>query len=124
MLAALQATFPDTTPHSFKALPNPAPEVARPYDDLAFIPLHFEFKTKVGVCTAVANIVCTPSGYKAWTLNTILEGLIEFPEVGRADGHITDSRKWSEVRASNAAFEDKDPEVVIVGGGHKWVDLA
>jgi hypothetical protein len=114
-----QATFPEVTPHSFRPLPNPAPEVARPYDDLAFIPFHFEFKTKVGLCTAVANIVCTSSGYKAWTLNTILEGLIDFPEIGRADGHIKDSRAWSAVRDADAAFEDTEPEVIIVGGGHK-----
>ncbi|KAK4698849.1 hypothetical protein P7C70_g7418, partial [Phenoliferia sp. Uapishka_3] len=121
---AIEATFGKELPEEFK-IADPSPEVNNPYPDIGFIQTHFTFKTKVGVCTGVVNLIPTSDGaFKAWTLSTVLEGLRDFPELERPNGRLDGVTSWSDTRARNVAFEETDPDVVIVGAGHNGLVLA
>ncbi|KAK4702596.1 hypothetical protein P7C70_g3624, partial [Phenoliferia sp. Uapishka_3] len=97
-----EATFGKELPEEFK-IADPSPEVNDPYPDIGFIQTHFTFKTKMG---------------------TVLEGLRDFPELERPNGRLDGVTSWSDTRARNVAFEESDPDVVIVGAGHNGLVLA
>jgi hypothetical protein len=126
--------------HDFTII-DPAPKLDAPYPDLSYVQAHLAFKTDIALGTVLLNLVLTETGYKAWYIHTVLEGLIEFPPVERADGHMTGALSWSEQRAADSQFEGESPEVLIgksrlayhavieivdtillslVGAGHKW----
>lgn len=109
-----QATFSNVKPSNFKLAVAPLPIIEDPYPDLAYVQAHFTFDTKVAHCTGVVNLVAAKDGvFRAWTLSTVLEGLKDFPEVGREDGHISSTDTWQGTRDKKAAFVDEEPEVVI-----------
>lgn len=69
--------------------------------------------------SAVVNLVNTADGVKVWTLHTVIESLHEFPELPNRDGHMVGPLSWLAQREIDTRFDDSDPQVVIVGGGHK-----
>ncbi len=92
------------------------------------------FETEVGRCNAVLRL--TPSGlagepYKAWTLATVLDEIEGHEEnVGRRrpSGQVfsRDFRgpNWLDRRKSAAAYADRDPAVLVVGGGQAGLAIA
>ena len=96
---------------------NPAPALQRPYPDIAFVQFTLDFNTKLVNAYAVINAVYTKEGWKIWTMHTVAENLLDFPEVPPADGHMTGPSSWEVQRA--AADDAVQPQVVIVGGGQK-----
>lgn len=144
----LQATFGKSVPTDFNNLADPQPEINQPYPDIGFIQAHFSFFNKVGVCTAVVNLIPSPEGtFRAWTLSTVrasfpsrflsrgskrklkldlsftsVEGLRDFPELERPNGRLDGVSTFEETRARNAAFIDQEPDVVI--GTSVSLDLA
>lgn len=114
----LQDLLPRTAASNFKLI-DPAPKVENPYHDLAFVQAHFSFETAVAHASGVVNLIPTQQGVKAWTLHTVIEGLKGFPELPNRDGHMTGSLSWANQRAEDVSYNDRDPEVLIVGGGHK-----
>jgi hypothetical protein len=98
----------------------------------AAIEAFFRFQTAVGRGSGVLRLTAaeerTP---KAWTLLTALEDLRDFPEqVGRArptgQSYARDFRgpNWRDQRTSAAAYADRDPAVLVVGGGHAGLSIA
>ena len=67
------------------------------------------------------NVVPTKDGLRIWTLHTVIEGLHDFPELPNRDGHMTGPLSWLQQREIDTHFDEMQPEVVIIGGGHKWV---
>ena len=108
---------------SFK-LKNPSyAELQRPFPDLAWIQAMFEFETNVGPCSGIVRLVPQASGkWKAHTILTTLEALNGFPE------HLRESRvirgNWNAARAEEQSYADRNPTVLIIGGGHCGLHIA
>lgn len=101
---------------------DPAPKIERPYDDLEFIQVHVGFKTDKALASAVINLVCVGGNeLKIWTLASYIDSLLDHPELPNRDGHMTGPLSWAKQRELDTEFEHKQPDVVIVGGGHKYV---
>ncbi len=94
----------------------------------------FTFETNEGVGSGVLRL--TPDSgnggaLKAWTLLTALEELKGFEEtIGRArptgQSYSRDFRgpNWLDLRKEAAAYADRDPTVLVVGGGQAGLSIA
>jgi len=93
--------------------------------------VYFLFDTAVGFGTGVVRLVPSAEDrddLRAWILLTRLDGLKGFgpPEPGTRpagvgyDRHDT-TKNWADHRRDQQAFADRDPEVLVVGGGHAGV---
>ena len=108
--------LPTTRAKNLKLI-TPHPSIQRPYPDLAYLQFAFSFDTELVNASAVAHAVKTTDGWRLWTLHTVIEGLLEFPELPPADGHMTGPISWEKQRATDD--DQINPDVVIVGGGQK-----
>jgi putative flavoprotein involved in K+ transport len=94
----------------------------------------FRFETAQGRGSGVLRLAPDAGDggrLKAWTLLTALDGLKAFPEqVGRARptgaSYARDFRgaNWLDRRTAAAAYADRDPTVLVVGGGHAGLSIA
>ena len=92
----------------------------------------FRFETADGRGDGVVRLTPDADGtLKAWTLMTALEELKGHEEqVGRARPHgesySRDFRgpNWLDLRKESAAYEDRDPAVLVVGGGQAGLSIA
>ena len=94
----------------------------------------FAFETAVGRGSGVVRLMPDSTDddrLKAWTLLTALEKLAGFEErVGAArptgDSYSRDFRgpNWLDLRKAAAAYEDRDPAVLVVGGGQAGLSIA
>ena len=94
----------------------------------------FRFETREGRGIGVLRL--TPDAddgnrLKAWTLLTALDELKGFPErIGRlrprGESYSRDFRgpNWLDRRQSAAAYDDRDPAVLVVGGGQAGLSVA
>jgi ketosteroid isomerase-like protein len=104
-------------------------DLQQPYPDLAWIQAFFTFETDVGLCSGIVRLVPVPQGnsvvWKAHLLFTNLENLKAFPEkIGNLRNQMPNHGKWAEQRRREAAFEDGDPAILVVGGGQSGLDIA
>ena len=97
----------------------------------AAIEAFFKFETHEGRGNGVVRLCGEGADQKAWTLFTALDELKDHGErVGRArPTGLSYSREfrgpnWADLRKSDAAFKDRDPAVLIVGGGHAGLTIA
>jgi hypothetical protein len=116
---AAKDLFPRSPSKKFRLL-EPTPSIQDPYPDLNYLQLHVSFETDVVGASAVVNLVNTADGVKVWTLHTVIESLHDFPELPNRDGHMVGPLSWMAQREIDTRFDDSDPQVVIVGGGHKY----
>ena len=107
------------------------PQLARPYPDLAWIQLSFSFETQVGLCSGIVRLVPVSTNpndnvvWKAHSIFTHLDDLKGFPEkIGALRNAQPNHGKWEAEREKEARFEDKDPVVLIAGGGHSGLGVA
>lgn len=92
----------------------------------------FRFETADGCGDGVVRLTSDKDGtLKAWTLLTALEELKGHEEhVGRARPHgesySRDFRgpNWLDLRKQAAAYSDRDPAVLVVGGGQAGLSIA
>ncbi|HUL94087.1 MAG TPA: NAD(P)/FAD-dependent oxidoreductase [Burkholderiales bacterium] len=89
----------------------------------------FRFETVCGRGIGVVRL--SPESARAWTLLTALGELKGFEEsVGsrrpRGEAYSRDFRgpNWLDRRRSAAAYADRDPAVLVVGGGHAGLSIA
>jgi hypothetical protein len=121
----LEDRLPATKPSSFK-LKDQFLGLQQPYPDVAWIQGLFEFKTNIGIGSGVLRLVPMSDGrWKAHTMFTNLEDLKGFPEkIGALRDHKPNHGKWAEKRRKEIDFEDREPIVLIVGGGQSGLDVA
>jgi cation diffusion facilitator CzcD-associated flavoprotein CzcO len=94
----------------------------------------FKFETKVGRGNGIVRLIGDANddnALKAWTLLTTLEELKGFEEqLGtarpRGQSYSRDFRgpNWLDLRKSAAEYADRDPVVLVVGGGQAGLSIA
>ena len=94
----------------------------------------FQFETAVGRCSGVLRLTPDPSDngkLKAWTLLTALEEIKGHEErLGRSGpqdkAYVRDFHgpNWFDIRQAAAAYADRDPAVLVVGGGQAGLSIA
>ena len=96
-----------------------------PYPDLAWILSQFTFETDIGSCTGIFRIIPTADGqWTGFTFYTNLEQLKDYPEkVGPLRNPLPNHGKWLAQREREKEFLDKDPTVLVVGGGQSGLDI-
>ncbi|KAI0809187.1 FAD/NAD(P)-binding domain-containing protein [Irpex lacteus] len=100
------------------------------YEDLAWIRGHFTFDNNVGSGSGVFRIVPVEKGdgqreWKAHNVFTNLESLKDFPEKsGWRRNFAPNHGKWVAQREQEMEFADRDPEVLVVGGGQSGLEIA
>jgi putative flavoprotein involved in K+ transport len=91
----------------------------------------FEFDTAFGHANAVVRLVETSDGWRAWTLVTTLETLHGWPDGRPPD--LSDAERysrdfggdnWLDQRLKALDYTDRDPAVVVVGGGQAGLSVA
>ena len=94
----------------------------------------FEFETAAGRGAGVVRLVPdpqTPSRLRAWTIVTTLEELKGQEEsfktrAAQADDSTRDfgAENWSDRLAKTRTYADRDPAVIVVGGGQAGLSIA
>ncbi|KAJ7887426.1 hypothetical protein B0H13DRAFT_2534157 [Mycena leptocephala] len=103
-----------------------SPVLLRPYPDLAWINIIFDFAVDAGPASGIVRLVPQPDGaaWKAHCMYTNLEDLKGFPEkIGPLRNPAPNHGKWAEERQQATAFDNEEPVVLIIGGGHSGLDL-
>ena len=94
----------------------------------------FTFATKIGPCEGVVRFLADPtdsSPIRAWTIMTALAEMTGFEEsigAARPTGHAYSrdfsGPNWLDRRHIAMAYEDRDPDVLVVGGGQAGLSIA
>jgi thioredoxin reductase len=94
----------------------------------------FKFETAAGRGDGVLRLipdVTDGNSMKAWTLLTALEELKGFEEQQgnsrpRGEAYSRDFRgpNWFDLRKAAAEYADRDPTVLVIGGGHSGLSIA
>ncbi len=131
---ALTDALARTQPKRFRVDPERTPPrwVSRAGTDC--IEALFAFETAVGRGSGVLRLVPdprAPGGLCAWTLSTSLEELAGYEErigdrrpTGPSDYRDFGAENWLDRRRKAVAYADRDPAVLIVGGGQAGLALA
>lgn len=95
---------------------------------------YFDFDTRLGKGSGFVRLLFNPEDArnpKAWSILTSLQELKGFEErindrrpIGDEFSQYKITENWKEVREAKKSFADRDPEVLIVGGGHCGLILA
>jgi len=132
--ARLKASAGRARPSGFRINPDRVPPRAVTRVGTDAIEAIFRFETAEGRCSGVLRLIPSPGEggkLKAWTFHTALDELKGHEEtVGQARPHGTaysrDFRgpNWLDLRKAFAAYSDRDPIVLIVGGGQAGLAAA
>jgi len=134
ILKTLKAQAPSVAPSGFAIDPDRAAprKVMRAGTDC--IEAIFQFETKLGRGDGIIRLIPdTDDGnrLKAWTLLTALEELKGFEEqLGvsrpRGNAYSRDFRgpNWLDLRNASNAYSDRDPTVMVIGGGQSGLCIA
>ena len=89
-----------------------------------------EFETAIGRCNGVVRLMAG-GGTRAWTLLTTLEELKGFEEhvgarrpTGEAYSRNFGGENWLDQRRRSEAYADREPTVLVVGGGQAGLGIA
>src|SRR5580692_8897405 len=125
----LQETAARSRPAAFEIAANRTPPRRVTRAGTETIEAIFRFETAAGRGSGVVRL--HPQSGQAWTLLTALDeikGHEERPGRFRRDGkaYSRDFRgpNWLDVRRDAAAYHDRDPEVLVVGGGQAGLSAA
>ena len=134
ILKTLKAQAAGAAPSGFAIDPDRAPprKVTRAGTDC--IEAIFRFETKLGRGDGVIRLIpdqADGSRLKAWTLLTALQELKSFEEqLGvsrpRGNAYSRDFRgpNWLDLRKASNDYADRDPAVLVIGGGQSGLCIA
>jgi putative flavoprotein involved in K+ transport len=134
VVAALSSAAGRTTASGFRADRGRTPPRNVTRAGIECMEAIFAFETPEGRGDGVVRLMPDPADddkLKAWTLLTALEELAGFEEhVGGArptgESYSRDFRgpNWLDLRKASADYEDRDPAVLVVGGGQAGLSIA
>ena len=126
----LRQTLPRTRPANFHVPANRTPPRWIVRAGTETIEALFEFETAFGPANGVLRLVPDAHGrLRAWTLNTNLHELRGHEEEFRRRPEPDSTRdfgaeNWSDRLAKTRTFADRDPAVLVVGGGQAGLAIA
>ncbi|MEY9249173.1 thioredoxin reductase [Bradyrhizobium ottawaense] len=131
---ALAALAPEAAPTSFRIAPNRAPPRWVTRAGTNTIEAIFTFETATGRGSGILRLIPDKTDgdrLKAWTLLTALDELKGFEEqLGtsrpRGQAYSRDFRgpNWLDLRSASRDYADRDPAVLVVGGGQAGLAIA
>ena len=109
---------------------NPTVSLAmasKPFPDLCWLVLQFQFETAGGAGVATSYLVPTSTG--EWQAFVVCTELVTVKGTQTTFGPGRDARmlrgdEWMAERKKERAFEDCNPDVLIIGAGHAGMDAA
>ncbi|MBB4373121.1 putative flavoprotein involved in K+ transport [Bradyrhizobium sp. cir1] len=130
----LAARAPKAAPANFKIAPNRAPPRWVTRAGTNNIEAIFSFETAIGRGSGIVRLIpdtADSDRLKAWTLLTALDELKGFEEqLGtsrpRGQAYSRDFRgpNWLDLRNASRDYSDRDPAVLVVGGGQAGLAIA
>jgi len=129
----LRRVLDATKPSTFRLAEGRTPPRRVTRASVETIEAIFEFRTAYGVGGGVLRLTPDPSDgtVQAWTLLTSLEQLNDhkerFSESRAADDtfdHGFGGDNWLDMRDKERAYEDREPAVLVVGGGQAGLGIA
>jgi cation diffusion facilitator CzcD-associated flavoprotein CzcO len=134
ILGKLAADAAHAAPRGFAIAANRAPPRRVMRAGTNVIEAIIAFETAVGRCSGIVRLIgdaADNNRLMAWTLLTSLDELKRFEEqVGatrpRGNSYSRDFRgpNWLDQRSASAAYTDRDPVVLVVGGGQAGLAIA
>jgi putative flavoprotein involved in K+ transport len=132
--ATLSDTLARTQPRNFRLDPQRTPPRAVARAGIETVEALFAFETAVGRGSGVLRLVADPrrpGRMCAWSLLTSLDELTGFEErigprrpTGPSGTRDFGAENWLDQRRSAAAYADRDPAVLVVGGGQAGLSIA
>jgi len=126
---AKSAGFTTVQIHSGTPPPQYVERVGRPC-----IEAYYSFTTNVGSGRGIIRLVRerdVSDDWKIWTLLTSLESLKDYPEstgnnrpVGQSYSRDFKGPNWLDKRLASQRYDDRDPTVLVVGGGQAGLSIA
>ncbi|KAF9046150.1 hypothetical protein BJ165DRAFT_1469259 [Panaeolus papilionaceus] len=109
-----------------------APTLSRPFTDVVWIQFFFTFQTPIANCYGIVRLIpfSKPDSadgldWKAQAVFTAMEDLKDYPELtGPRRSDAPNHGKWEQARKDEVAFADREPIVLVVGGGHSGLEAA
>jgi putative flavoprotein involved in K+ transport len=134
ILRELKARAGSATPRGFRIDPDRAAPRRVDRAGTNSIETIFKFETATGRGSGILRLIPDAGDgnrLKAWTLLTALEELKGFEEpLGtarpRGQAYSRDFRgpNWLDLRKAAAEYADRDPAVLVIGGGHSGLSIA
>jgi len=134
ILSELKVHAGRTSPRSFRIDPDRAAPRKVMRAGTHAIEAIFKFETRLGRGSGIVRLIPDArdgAAMKAWTLLTALDELKGFEEqLGtsrpRGQAYSRDFRgpNWLDLRKAAAEYADRDPAVVVVGGGQSGLSIA
>ncbi|SOD74659.1 catio diffusion facilitator CzcD-associated flavoprotein CzcO [Jatrophihabitans sp. GAS493] len=134
IVEGLVTSIPTARPRNFRVSPNRhAPRVVK-RSSRPLIEAYFDFDTDLGSATGFVRLnydADDPTPRRAWIVLTTLQSLWGFEErlgarrpTGEEYSHTFNGDNWLDIRQREQAFADRDPQVLVVGGGQAGLMIA
>src|ERR1700759_5563481 len=134
ILSELKPLAPRAKPTNFQIDPHRAPPRRVTRAGTNSIEAIFKFETALGRGHGMLRLIPDAEDgnrMKAWTLLTALEELKGFEEAQgatrpRGQAYSRDFRgpNWLDLREAEIQYVDRDPDVLVIGGGHAGLTIA
>ena len=127
--ATLRETLARTAPRNFHIPTKRTPPRWVTRAGTEAIEALFAFETAFGRGAGVVRLTPDSSGLRAWTIVTTLEELRGHEEAFRVRPEPDSTRdfgaeNWSDRLSKARAYDDRDPAVIVVGGGQAGLSIA
>ena len=134
ILNELRLRAKDAQPSGFRIDPDRAPPRRVTRAGTNCIEAIFKFETRVGRGSGIIRLIqdaADGNRLKAWTLLTALDELKGFEEAQgatrpRGEAYSRDFRgpNWLDLREAELQYAGRDPDVLVIGGGHAGLTIA